>query len=70
MRDAIEGAWSISNALHFETRAFSVNGNSLLNEFAIVWKNRSTNEITLQTGMGVIDLNNEGKWVSLRDYFE
>ena len=70
MREALEGAWAISKVLHFETRAFSVNGNSLLNEFAIVWQNKSTNEITLQTGMGVIEFNEEGKWVFLRDYFD
>ena len=70
MKEAIEGAWAISNVLHFETRAFSVNGNTLLNEFSIVWKNKETNEVTLQTGMGVIELDRDGKWVFLRDYFD
>ena len=70
MRQAIEGAWSISRTLYFETRSFSVNGLSLLNEFSIVWQNKETHEITLQTGMGAIDLNEEGKWIYLRDYFD
>ena len=70
MKEAIEGAWAISNVLHFETRAFSVNGNTLLNEFSIVWQNKETNEVTLQTGMGVIEIDNDGKWQFLRDYFD
>ncbi|WP_172806685.1 nuclear transport factor 2 family protein [Endozoicomonas arenosclerae] len=70
MKEAIEGAWAISSVLHFETRAFSVNGNSLLNEFSIVWQNKETHEVSLQTGMGVIEVDNDDKWVFLRDYFD
>ncbi len=70
IRQTIETAWSASDVLHFETRAFSVNGNTLLNEFAIVWSNKTTGEITVQTGMGVIDTDESGKWICLRDYFD
>lgn len=70
MREAIAGAWATSSVLHFETRSFSANGNTLFNEFSIVWKNKSTGEVTLQTGMGVIETDDAGKWVYLRDYFD
>jgi hypothetical protein len=66
----ISFAWSMLSCLHMETRTFSINGKSILNEFAIVWKNNKTGDITLQSGMGVIEINEAGKMTYLRDYFD
>ena len=68
--NTISFAWSMLTCLHMETRTFAINGHSILNEFSIVWKNNKTEEITLQTGMGVIEINEEGKMTYLRDYFD
>lgn len=70
IRNAIVGAWSASRVLHFETRSFAIRGTQLLNEFAIVWQDRKSDEITLQTGMGVLEVAANGRFRSLRDYIE
>ncbi len=70
IRDTIIFAWSMLKALHMETRSFAINDKLILNEFAIVWLNNKTGERSLQTGMGVLEVNEEGKFISLRDYFE
>jgi hypothetical protein len=70
IRNAISGAWSASRVLHFETRSFAIRGNQLLNEFAIVWKDKKSGKITLQTGMGVLEIGENGRFYFLRDYME
>ena len=70
MKYAIAGAWSVSDVLHFETRAYAAKDNTILNEFSIVWQNKASKIVTLQTGMGVIELDEAGKWIYLRDYFD
>ncbi len=70
IRQAIVGAWAVSRVLHMETRSFAIRGKLLLNEFAIVWQNKQTGEISLQTGMGVLEVNDAGLFCCLRDYME
>ena len=70
IRAAVGGAWAVSRVLHFETRSFAVRGDRMLNEFAIVWQDKATETITLQTGMGVIEVAANGRFQSLRDYME
>jgi hypothetical protein len=70
IRNAVAGAWSESRVLHFETRSFAIRGNQILNEFAIVWQDKRSDEITLQTGMGVLEVAANGRFSSLRDYME
>ena len=70
IRSAIEGAWSVSRVLHFETRSFAVRGSDILNEFAIVWQDKASARTTLQTGMGVLAVAANGRLSSLRDYME
>ena len=70
IRNAISGAWSASSVLHFETRSFAIRGNQLLNEFAIVWKDKKTGKVTLQTGMGVLEIGENERFSFLRDYME
>ncbi|HQQ64466.1 MAG TPA: nuclear transport factor 2 family protein [Pseudomonadales bacterium] len=70
IRDTLTFAWSMLKALHMETRSFAVNDRLILNEFAIVWLNKKTGERTLQTGMGVLEVNDACQFISLRDYLE
>lgn len=70
IRQAIVGAWSASRVLHFETRSFAIRGRLLLNEFAIVWQARKSGAVTLQTGMGVLEVAENGRFCALRDYME
>lgn len=70
IRQAIVAEWSSSRVLHFETRSFAIRGRLLLNEFAIVWQDRKTGAITLQTGMGVLEVAENGRFCALRDYME
>jgi hypothetical protein len=66
----IRSAWDIMEPLHMETRSFAINGNLMHQEFAIVWKNRETEERSLQTGMSVSECASDGRWLWLRDYFD
>jgi len=70
MREAIVGAWNVSRALHMETRAYAIHGCMLLNEFVIVWEDRRTGARTVQTGMGVLEVGERGRFTYLRDYIE
>lgn len=70
IRQAIVEAWSLSRVLHFETRSFAIRGRQVLNEFAIVWQDRKTGEISLRTGMGVLEAADNGRFCALRDYME
>lgn len=70
MRDAIVAAWNASRALLMETRAYAIRGDSILNEFVIVWEDRRTGARTVQTGMGVLEVGERGRFTYLRDYVE
>jgi hypothetical protein len=70
MRAAIVAAWNVSRALHMETRAYAIRGRSILNEFAIVWEDRRSGARTVQTGMGVLEVGERGRFTYLRDYIE
>ena len=70
IRAAVADAWEVATVLLMETRSCAAHGNTLLNEFSIVWRHKGTGLVTLQTGMGVIELNDEGRWTCLRDYFD
>lgn len=70
MREVIVAAWNVSRALLMETRAYAIHGGTILNEFVIVWENRRTGARTVQTGMGVLEVGERGRFTQLRDYVE
>lgn len=70
MGEAILAAWNVSRAVHMETRDYAVNGRSILNEFVIVWEDRRTGARSVQTGMGVLEVGERGRFTFLRDYVE
>lgn len=70
MREAIVAVWKVSRALHMETRAYALHGRSILNEFVIVWEDRRSGARTVQTGMGVLEVGERGRFTFLRDYIE
>ncbi len=70
LKATIEAIWSAMEPVHMETRSFGVNGSLIHQEFAIVWRNRETNERTLQTGMSVCECGADNRWLWLRDYFD
>ncbi|MBY0400137.1 hypothetical protein K2X89_07565, partial [Myxococcota bacterium] len=53
-----------------ETRAYAIHGSSILNEFVIVWEERQSGARSVQTGMGVLEVGERGRFTFLRDYIE
>lgn len=67
---AVGAAWRLREVLLMETRGFALQGSQLFNEFSIVWRDRRSGERSLQTGVGVAELAEDGRWRSLRDHYD
>jgi hypothetical protein len=66
----IGAAWDAMEPMHMETRSFGISTSLIHQEFAIVWRNRKTDERTLQTGMSVCECGTDYRWLWLHDYFD
>lgn len=70
LEQAVGEAWRERDVLLMETRAFALHGQTLFNEFSIVWEVKADRCRTLQTGVGVIEVAADGRWRSLRDHYD
>ena len=70
LENTVASVWAEREVVHMETRSFAVNRAQILNEFSIVWRNRSDGTRALQTGIGVVEVAEDGRWRSLRDHYD
>ncbi len=70
LRRSIEQAWKVWDPIHMASPSFGVSGWMLHHEFVAVWERRGQEIRRLITGVGVAEIDRQGRFVWLREYFD
>jgi len=70
LRRSLEQAWKSWEPIHMSTPSLGVSGWLLHHEFVAVWERRGQTLRRLVTGVGVGEVDRQGRFVWLREYFD
>ena len=70
LRRSLEQAWRIWQPLHMSATSVAVDGWMLHHEFVSVWERRGQTTRRLITGVGVAEIDKQGRFLWLREYFD
>ena len=70
LRRGVERAWLAWQPLHMGFTSLSVSGWLMHHEFVAVWEKTGQNLRRLVSGVGVAEVDRNGRWVWMREYFD
>jgi len=70
LRGSLEQAWKTWDPVYMGVPSLGVSGWTLHHEFIAVWERRGQTLRRLITGVGVAEINRQGRFVWLREYFD
>ncbi len=70
LRRSLEQAWKTWDPVYMSTASLGVSGWLLHHEFVAVWERRGQETRRLISGVGVAEVDRDGRFVWLREYFD